>query len=494
MTDIITSFKVLFAVTEASPLVKRGGLGDVAGSLPRILRLNGHDVRLVMPRYGIIDLEGYQTTSRGNLSLAFMGREEEITITEVLLKHGMPVYLLGNSRYFDRASVYGDGDDLERFLLFSMAVLEVPRILNWSPDILHCHDWHTGVVPAMLNVSLRNDIFYSSCASVFTIHNLGYQGWFDDHFAQRANLYDYLPPADDPMRAKAYSMMALGIYHSDIISTVSETYAREILTPEYGMGLDPLLRHRQDSLFGILNGLDYGQFNPAKDPVITAHYTDYLPDRRVSNKIALLDRAGLPAREDIPLVGMVGRVVWQKGFDIAIEALRTLLAELDVHFVLQGTGESGYEDQLRSLEAQYPDKSHMFLILDFSLANLIFAGCDIFLAPSRYEPCGLSVPIAMRYGAIPVVRHTGGLAEMVTDCSPDLSQGLGFVFEDHDVNSLLVAMRRALNAFQNKEGWHSLIARAMKADFSWETSAPKYERLYDLAKQRRVQSIRSKIE
>ena len=243
--DSMTSFKVLFAVTEANPIIKVGGLGDVAGSLPRILRLNGHDVRLVMPRYGTINLEGYEATPRGSFGVVFMGREEVVTVTEILLRHGTPVYLLGNSRYFDRKSVYGDVDDLERFLLFSMAVLEVPRLLHWSPDILHCHDWHTGVIPAALNTHLRDDMVYSSCASVFTIHNLGYQGWFDGNFAQRANLSHYLPPADDPTHEKSYSMMALGIYHSTFVSTVSETYAREILTPEYGMGLELLLQRRQ---------------------------------------------------------------------------------------------------------------------------------------------------------------------------------------------------------------------------------------------------------
>jgi starch synthase len=483
MADSIKPFRVLFVAAEASPLVKVGGLGDVAGSLPRILRLNGHDVRVVMPRYGTINLEGYRTAPRGSFSLPFMGDREEVSLTEVLLKHGTPVYLLGNSRYFDRQSIYGDGDDLERFLLFSMAAFEVPRILDWPADILHCHDWHTGVVPAMLTLSRKNSALYSSCASVFTIHNLGYQGWFSDPFAQRAGLYSYLPPLDNPMREKAYSMMALGVYHGDVISTVSEAYAREILTPEYGMGLDSLLQHRRDSLFGILNGLDYGQHNPAKEPVIPAHYTDYLPERRVQNKMALLDKAGLPAREDIPLIGMVGRVVWQKGFDIAIEALRNLLAGENVRFVLQGTGESSYEDQLHSLEVQYPDKARMFLTLDFALADLMFAGCDVLLVPSRYEPCGLSVPIAMRYGAIPVVRRTGGLAEMVTDCSPDLSSGLGFVFDGYDANSLLTAMRRALSAFQDKEGWRRLMARVMKADFSWDASVPKYERLYDIVRQ-----------
>jgi len=484
-----TTFKVLFAVTEADPLVKIGGLGDVAASLPRVLRLNGHDVRLVMPRYGIINLEGYKTTMIGSLNVRFIDREESVNVTRVEINNGVPVYLLGNSRYFDRHSVYGEADDLERFLLFSLAALEVPKLINWSPDILHCHDWHTGIIPALLNTSLRNYEGYSSCGSVFTIHNLGYQGWFSGNFADYAGLDRYLPPIDDPVRQNSYSMLALGIYHCDYVSTVSETYAAEILTPEYGMGLESLLQRRQDSLVGILNGLDYRHYNPAKDKALAAHYTDYLPDRRIRNKISLIEKAGLPAREETPLIGMVGRVVWQKGFDIAIEAIRKLLAE-DIFFVLQGTGDPFYEEQLRALEAQFPDKCRMFLILDFSLADLIFAGCDILIAPSRYEPCGLSVPIAMRYGAIPVVRSTGGLSEMVTDCSSDLANGTGFVFKDYNADSLVTTIRRAVDACKNnKDKWHGLITRVMKADFSWQTSIPKYEKLYDLAKQRRIKSI-----
>jgi starch synthase len=238
---VCPSFKVLFVAAEASPLVKVGGLGDVVGSLPKALRRAGHDVRLAIPHYRLISLEGYQVRHLGGFSVPFMGGEVGIGVTEVLLEDGTPAYLLGNDRYFDRGAVYGEPDDVERFLLFSQAAIELPKRLDWCPDIFHCHDWHTGIVPGLLKLAYRDDDFYSSCSSLFTIHNIAYQGWFDDFFAQRAGIHEYLPPIDDPLRSRAYSMTGLGIYHGDIVSTVSETYAREILTPEYGMGLEGLL-------------------------------------------------------------------------------------------------------------------------------------------------------------------------------------------------------------------------------------------------------------
>ena len=474
-------FKVLFAASEASPLIKIGGLGDVAGSLPRALRQIGHDVRIIMPQYGIINLEGVRSTWCGTFDLPFIDGQESVGIAEVLLKDGTPVYLVENERYFGRKAVYGEQDDLERFLLFSLAVMEVPKMIRWQPDVLHCHDWHTGLVPALLKVTYTNDVFYSSCASVFTIHNLAYQGWFDDWFARRAGLYKYLPPQGNSLHEKTYSLTGLGIYHSDIISTVSETYAREIVTPEYGFGLEVLLQRRRDSLFGILNGVDYEQFDPATDHLIAANYDVHSLDRRVRNKLALQEKAGLPVNAEIPLLGLAARLVDQKGIDILVAALDSLFAEADVRFVLQGTGDPRYEESLKMLESRYPDKAHMFLILDFSLARLIFAGCDMYLTPSRFEPCGLSHLIGMRYGAIPVVRRTGGLAETVPDCSPDLSTGLGFVFESYDSGALLAALRRALTALQNRDKWRELMRRVMQADFSWKSSVPQYEALYQMA-------------
>lgn len=481
------SFKVLFVAAEVSPLAKVGGLGDVAGSLPQALRQAGHDVRITMPRYGSINLEGYQTVGQGNFTIPFMGGQEEIGIIQVLLKDVLPVYVLENKRYFDRLAIYGENDDLERFLLFSIAAMEVPRKLNWQPDILHCHDWHGGIVPPLLKVTYRNDDFYSFCASIFTIHNLAYQGWFDDLFAERAGLYEYMPPPGDPYRDKCYSMTGLGIYYSDLVSTVSETYASEILTPEYGEGLETLLQRRQDSLFGILNGVDYEQFDPSTDRIIAANYDVGSLDKRIANKTALQEKAGLPVNANIPLLGAAGRLVDQKGIDILVGgtgALESLLAEEDIQFVLQGFGDAKYEESFKKLEGLYPKKVRAFITLDFSLAQLIFAGCDIFLAPSRFEPCGLAPLVAMRYGSIPVVRRTGGLTETVASCSSDLSRCLGFVFEQYDAGELLSTLQLALKALKNKNEWRKLMVRAMQADFSWKASIPRYEALYEMARRK----------
>jgi starch synthase len=477
----VSFLNVLFAAAEASPLVKVGGLGDVAGSLPRALRRLGHDVRIIMPRYATINLEGYQVTPRGGFDVSFLGGQENIGISEVILRDRTPVYLLENGRYFNRRAVYGEGDDLDRFLLFSRSVMGLPRHLGWPPDIIHCHDWHTALVPALLRVSYRKDPFYASCASVYTIHNLGYQGWFDDWFAGRAGLHEYMPPADDPQRHRSYNMMAIGIRNGDVVSTVSETYAREILTPEYGMGLEALLEHRRDSLVGIRNGIDYEEFNPAHDELIASSYDESNLGARLANKLALQQRVGLPTRGDVPLLGVTERLVYQKGIDILIGALYMLLGDTDVQVVLQGTGEFQYEESLRQLQSRYPAQARMNIVLDFHLARQIFAGCDISLSPSRYEPCGLSHLIAMHYGVVPVVRRTGGLAETVTDCPPDLATGLGFVFERYDQSDLLDALRRAVAAFRMREAWLGLMRRVMQEDFSWGPSVPKYVSLYEMA-------------
>jgi starch synthase len=480
-------FKVLFIAAEASPLAKAGGLGDVVGSLPRALRQAGHDVRITLPRYSSINLEGYQTIRQGNFVIPFMGSQEEISIIQVLLKDVVPAYLLESQRYFNRSAIYGENDDLERFLLFSRAAVEMPKKLNWQPDILHCHDWHAGMVGPLLKIAYGNDAFYSSCASIFTIHNLAYQGWFDDFFATRAGLYEYMPPLEDPFRDKCYSMTGLGIYHSDFVSTVSETYASEILTPEYGEGLEKLLQKRQDSLIGILNGMDYEQFNPSTDRIIASNYDANSLNKRITNKTALQEKAGLPVNPIIPVLGFAGRLVEQKGIDLLVGgtgALESLLAETDIQFVLQGVGDAKYEESFKKLEGIYPNRVRAFITLDFSLAQLIFAGSDIFLVPSRFEPCGLTPLVAMRYGSIPIVRRTGGLTETVAGCPPDLSDCLGFVFERYDTNELLATLKLALTALKNKNEWHKLMVRAMQADFSWKASIPKYEAIYKIAQRK----------
>jgi starch synthase len=284
-------------------------------------------------------------------------------------------------------------------------------------------------------------------------------------------------------------MTGLGIYHSDFVTTVSETYARAIVTPEYGEGLEALLQERQDSLIGIINGIDYEQFDPSTDRIIAANYDATSLDKRTANKTALQEKAGLPVDGGIPLLGFAGRLFDQKGLDIlagATGALEPLLAETDIQFVLQGVGDAKYEESFRKLESIHPSKVRAFLTLDFSLAQLIFAGSDIFLVPSRFEPCGLSPLIAMRYGSIPVARRTGGLAETVVGYSPDPSGGFGFVFEQYDANALLATLRIALTVLRSKDEWHRLMVRAMQADYSWKASIPKYEALYEMARRKVV--------
>jgi len=474
--------RVLFAVAEASPLVKVGGLADVAGALPKALHQLGHDVALVMPRYGNIDMKERKIVSKGTFSVSMMGRQEVVSIVETSLAGSIPIYLLENESYFNRSVVYGEKDDRERFLLFSLAIPEVPKLLGWQLDILHCHDWHAAFALPLLKVAYKNDAFYSSCASVFTIHNLAHQGGFDDYFAERASLYNYLPTRGDPLRSKAYSMMALGIFHSDVVSTVSETYAQEILTPEYGEGLEEMLQKRKDDLFGIVNGVDYEEFNPATDPLIATNYNVESIDRKAENKAILQKKAGFASDVGIPLVGMVGRLATQKGLDILVEALEPMFNETDAQFVLLGTGLGTegelYQKTLGKAAAKYPERAHMFFAFDLSLAQLIYSGCDLYLMPSRYEPCGLGQIIAMRYGTIPVVRRTGGLADTVQDCTPDLSRGNGFVFEKYNAGELLMALKRAVVAFERKKDWRELMIRDMQEEYSWEASARKYESLY----------------
>lgn len=480
MTD---SLKILFVAAEASPFVKVGGLGDVIGSLPKALHRAGHQPIVVLPRYGTIRSD-YPISRHDSFSIPFIGRPEKVEIIQVALADGTPVYLVENARYFDRMAVYGEYDDAERFLFFSKVALEIPKRLGWQPDVVHCHDWHTAICPAVLQTDYRTDPFYAGCGSVYTIHNLAYQGSFHESFVSWANLADYLIPPVDPFRKHTFNMMAIGIYYSDVVTTVSETYAREALTPEYGCGLEGLLKARQDSFFGILNGIDYEEFNPATDPLIAAPYDAAVLHNKMENKLALQEKVGLPPNREIPLVGMAGRLVYQKGPDIAAQALETLLPEANVQFILQGTGETQYRQLLEKVEQQNTRKARLFFTLDFSLAQLIYAGCDIFLLPSRFEPCGLAPMIALRYGTIPVVRRTGGMAETVPDCSPDLSTGLGFAFDSYDSGELLMALHRALAGYSNREQWQKLVRRGMTTDFSWQASVPRYEIIYHQAMRR----------
>ncbi|MDP2743442.1 MAG: glycogen/starch synthase [Dehalococcoidia bacterium] len=468
--------KILFAAAEVSPFTKVGGLADVAGALPKALQRLGHDVRVVTPRYGGTRDNGAATriTDRP-FGVPALGETEEVTVSHSSLNGGVPVYFLENQKYFERPAVYGEPDDLARFTLFSRALLEVPRLLGWQPDILHCHDWHAASAVAFLGKD--KDPWYRSTASVFTIHNLAYQGWFDDHFEERAGFAKYTQDLDNACGRQFNSMMSMALFYADIVSTVSEQYAREILTKEYGEGLDSLLRHRQVKPCGIVNGIDYEEFDPAKDTRIAATYDSSTPERKVLNKTALRKRLGLPASKNRPLIGMVGRLAAQKGIDIVAPIVRDLAQQAQL--VILGSGQPEFERKIKEAVALFPRAARLVMGFDAGLAQLIYAGSDIYLMPSRFEPCGLGQLIAMRYGTIPLVRHTGGLVDTVRDCDDDLSHGNGFVFRRYASKDLVEAAGRAVTAFRTqKEAWRQLVVRDMAADYSWEASARKYEAMY----------------
>jgi starch synthase len=467
--------KILFLSAEVAPFAKRGGLGDVAGSLPKALKQQGHDVRVVMPAYRMIE-RGYPDVTPVPQSLqvpmgtgpvpagAFEGR---------LPGSEVPIYFIAQHHLFDREEIYGYDDDPYRFAFFSRAALDlVVAALGWQPDVVHAHDWHTAPAVTWLATAGQGDARYQNMPTLFTIHNLAHQGHAD------WQIFDYLGLQTHSLHEEPYgrvNFMARGIYHATMINTVSPTYAREIMTPEGGAGLDGLLNFRHFDVHGILNGLDYETWNPLTDSRLAANYSAARWEPRVENRRALQERMGLPQREEVPVVAMISRLDWQKGLDITGHVIHLLLSGYagDAQFILLGSGEERYEAMFSQLANYYQDKMTAVLEYNAGLAPLIYAGSDMFLMPSLFEPCGLGQLIAMRYGSVPVVRATGGLADTVAD-------GItGFTFEEHSADAFWQALQRAIALFhEDKKSWSQLQYRGMTADFSWSRSAEGYEELY----------------
>jgi starch synthase len=473
--------RILFLSAEAVPFAKVGGLADVAGSLPKALRGLGHDVRLMMPRYGTISSDEFELEKIGEPFRVPAGAGKEyVHLIGTSMGENVPVYLLWNEHYFtSREKVYGFEDDAQRFAVFGRGVLGALKLLGWEPDVVHANDWHTALVPAWLDVDGWRDPFFRGIATLFTIHNLAYQGITGRlilRFAQMEDL-EHLT-VEQP---GAVNWMAQGIAHADLINTVSKRYAREILSPEMGMGLAPLLNERKDRLNGVLNGLDYEVWNPVADPHIPHNFDVDRLDRRAANKIALQQQARLPVRSDVPLVGMVSRLDEVKGMDLMEPVLNWLLGERDAQFVLLGTGASRYHRMFERVQERYRDRMRAFLKFDPVLARRVYASADMFLMPSFVEPCGLGQMIAMRYGSVPVVRETGGLADTVTDQTREPGQGTGFVFQEKWAEGCIDALRRALEVYQERDTWHALQMRGMASDFSWTASAEEYVDLYHRA-------------
>ena len=475
--------KVLVLAAECAPFVKTGGLADVTGSLPKALRALGHDVRVCLPRYGRIDPAKFGLTPIvPAFPVPMDGRTARASVVSTRMDGDVPVYMVENAKYFDRDGVYMYPDDAERFVFFSRASLEMLRRLDWKPDVIHCHNWHTAIVPNWLKVLYAADPLFAEMATVFTFHSLAYQGIFGYRVLEIAGIdeYGFIYHPEMADLAEVVDLMGRGIYFADAISTVSERYARETLTPEYGERLDPILRERSDRFVGILNGIDLDTMDPSTDADLVANYDVDDLEARLQNKLSLQREAGLPQDPEKPLIGMVSRMSDQKGFDILGDALDPIL-DLDLQLVVLGTGDQHYHEVLAKAASAHPHKMAVFLTFNAALTQKIQAGSDMYLMPSRVEPCGTGQMVAMHYGGVPIVRATGGLADTVQDYDPRTGQGNGFVFEQYDRWALFAAIVRALESYKHKDLWRALQRVNMQRDFSWDASALKYVALYERA-------------
>jgi starch synthase len=480
------SLKILFAAAECTPFFKVGGLADVVGSLPLALQALGHDVRVIVPRYRPIDAKKFGLKRVDRFIDVPAG--EAARTTEILESHftGVPTYFVWDERFFGRDQVYGQPDELMAFVFFSRAVIEFLRTSEWTPDVLHAHDWHTGAALMHLATRGRRLPGLKNIASVLTIHNLFFQGVGGNALLRFAG-FKQNPPRLIGEAPGAVNWLARGIAYADAVNTVSPTYAKQILTREFGEGLADLLKARSEPIAGILNGLGQTEWNSQTDPLLAANFTASTLKRRAANKRAVQDALNLKRKPRTPLLGMVTRLFDQKGLDILLEAAPQFL-QRDVQLAVLGSGDEKYHAALRDLVARYPGRAGVDFTFNEPLARNIYGGSDLFLMPSHFEPCGLSQLIAMRYGAAPVVRATGGLADTVLDADRSARRGTGFTFKAYSAAALLGALDRAVAALADADRWQAIQRRGMAADFSWNVSARQYQELY-----RRALEVHRKI-
>jgi starch synthase len=472
--------KILFLSAEVAPFAKTGGLGDVAGTLPKTLRAMGHDVRVIMPAYQRIEQQvragGGFTTLPGALTVPLgIGRLPAGVFENKLPGSDVPVYFIAERNLFDRPEIYGYGDDAYRFAFFSRAALDLTLALDWKPDIVHAHDWHSAPAVMWLATAGQADERFRGIPTLYTIHNLAHQG------QAKWDVLNYLGVATHGLNEEPYgttNFMARGIYHATMINTVSPTYAREIMTPDGGARLEGLLHYRSFDVHGILNGLDYDSWNPLTNKSLAAPFDADQLDDRLANKRALQARLGLPQKDNVPLVAMVSRLDYQKGLEIVGHVVHQLMNGGcgDAQFVVLGTGADNYEAMFRQMAAYHTDKMRAVLAFSNDLAPLIYGGSDLFLMPSRFEPCGLGQLIAMHMGCVPVVRETGGLADTVQDMVT------GFTFYDFSVDAFWHALQRAIFIYNaDRESWRKIQRNGMTTNFSWTRSANGYQQLYEWA-------------
>ena len=479
--------KILFVAPEGLPYSKTGGLADVIEGLPRALAEMGHEIAVLLPRY-----RGNKATSviLSSVTIALGNRLRFPALVEGKAVEGVRYFFVDDPEYFDRAQLYGDRngdypDNAERFAEFSRAAIEfVKRV--WLPDVIHCHDWQAALVPLLLRTQHANDPAVRSLPSVLTIHNLAYQGVFPRTALESIGLPPQLFTMDSLEFYGRMNYLKGGLIYADYLTTVSRRYAKEIQTPEYGAGLEGVIRGRGERLVGILNGVDYGIWSPESDPLIAQNYSVHNMTGKKACKKDVLAQFKLSEEPlDRPLIGIISRFVDQKGFDLIVEISEQLARET-VSIIALGTGQAVYEKALKAFAEKHPGKVAVKVGFDNALAHKIEAGADIFLMPSRFEPCGLNQIYSLRYGTVPVVRATGGLDDTVQDFSASNGAGTGFKFEEYSGERLLDAVRRALATFCDGKSWQALQANGMSKDFSWKTSAAAYVTLYEAAKRSRI--------
>lgn len=471
--------KVLFAVSECVPFCKTGGLADVAGALPQKLIEKGVDVRVVLPYYKDIEHMYHDKVERiavGTISLNW--RNQYVGVLR-MIHQGITYYFIENAYYFRRDTLYGHYDDGERFAYFSRAVLELPRLLNYVPDLIHCHDWHTGMIPFLLNEQYRWDQLYKNIRTIFTIHNLQFQGIFSKHFMnEMLELHDrYFTPEQLEFYGNINFMKA-GILAADYVTTVSPTYKEEIQYPFFGERLEGLLQHLNGKLYGIINGIDDNLYDPYNDNLISKKYNSSKIHLKYKNKEELQKHLALPVNKDVPIIAMVTRLTKQKGLELVRHVFHDIMKN-DIQLIILGTGDNEFERFFLQMTAEYPSKVKYYNGFNEPLAHQIYAGSDMFLMPSLFEPCGLGQMIAMRYGSVPIVRETGGLNDTVHSYDEQKRLGNGFTFKHFNAHDMLFSIERALSYYKQPQIWKIIVKEAMTEDNSWTHSAKEYIRIYE---------------
>ncbi|MCD6162327.1 MAG: glycogen synthase GlgA [candidate division Zixibacteria bacterium] len=488
----MSSLQIAYISPEVVPFVKTGGLADVAGALPDALAKMGNTVKVFLPLYSSISKKKYGIKPlKSDIPITAVSSQETFDLYHSSEKTaGCEYYFIKMDKYFDRDDLYLSPetgkdykDNDERFIAFSKAVLESIIALEWKPEIIHCNDWQSGLIPAIIKYIDYGAGYFKQTRTVFTIHNIAYQGLFPAKTFLKLDIEKtlFFPTSGFEYYGKI-SFLKVGLNFADVLTTVSKRYAKEIQSSEeYGCGMEGILRDRTNDLYGVLNGIDYDIWDPAADELIKANYQPDKLANKKKNKNALRKINKLPmVRRDVPLIGMISRFADQKGFDLLAEAADDIF-ELDIQMVILGSGDEKYEKIFAKLAKKYPKKLAVNVKFDNKLAHLIEAGSDMFLMPSRYEPCGLNQLYSLKYGTVPIVRETGGLADTITNCNPVKNTGNGFVFKDYDSSELLNVIKFAVEVYKSKKAWTDIMKRGMMQDFSWDSSAKKYMQIYKKA-------------